>query len=585
MHTRSSMINFCRVLLVLISIGAAPALRAQLSVDIEITGVDADIETNVRLFLSLEQQKSHPLMNEARLRRLHARARDEITTALQPYGYYRPSIESSLAETDGDRWLASYSIDPGPALPLAVFEFSLSSPMAEDTEFRELVEADKPRVGEAFSHIEYDDFKANLSKLASELGYFRARFSEHRVEIDLNAYEARVYLTYDGGPRFRFGEVIMDQQVLEEELLQRYLTFQPGDPYSLDKLVELQFALNNSEYFQVVEVTSGEISPDSDTVPIRVALRPRKKNRYELGVGYGTDTGARARFGWIMPRVNPAGHKLDSELRFSEGGNSAIVNYRVPGANPRRDQIVYSVGVFNEAFEDTDIDLREVSARHIHGRGDWRETLSLTYQQEKFEIGDSDGTSDLLIPGVGWSRVWSDEFINVFDGLRFDLNLNGADSDLASDIDFEQIVTGLKFISSFSRRDRIIARGGFGFTNTDDFDQLPASLRFYAGGSQSVRGYKYKSLGPTNDENEVIGGRYLVFGGIEYEHYFNDRWGAAVFVDAGNAIDDLDDDLEQGAGFGLRWKSPIGPVRVDIANAVTADDQPWRLHLNIGPDL
>ncbi len=579
------MINSCRVLLILASIAFCNAVRANINVDIEISGIDKEMETNVRLFLSLEQQKSHPLMNEARLRRLHGKAPDEIAAALQPYGYYRPRIDSSLKEVETGHWLASYSIDPGPALPLAVFDFRLTSPMAEDPEFQQLVADKAPRVGEYFSHVAYDAFKSSLSRLAAENGYFRARFTEHRVEIDLTSYEARVYLEYDGGPRFRFGEVIMDQQVLEPDLMQRYLTFQPGDPYSLDELIRLQQALNNSDYFQTVEVSPGDLSPDSDVVPVKVVLTPRKKHRYELGIGYGTDTGARASLGYRMPRVNAAGHKLDAELRIAEKRNSANVNYRVPGKNPREDQIIYSAGLFNEEFEDKDSDLREVGVRYVHSRGEWRETLSLNYQQEKFQIGGTEGSSDLLIPGVGWSRTWGRNFINVLDGLRFDLNLRGANAELASDIDFTQLTTGIKFITSFSPHDRLIARGGFGATETSEFDQLPTSLRFFAGGSQTVRGYGYKSLGPTNDAGDVVGGRYLMFGGLEFEHYFNDRWGVAVFIDAGNAIDDLREKLEQGAGFGMRWKSPIGPVRIDLANAITADNHPWRLHINIGPDL
>ncbi|MGD8348046.1 MAG: autotransporter assembly complex family protein [Gammaproteobacteria bacterium] len=579
------MLNSCRALLILASILYSTALWAQTEVEIEILGIDEKLEENVRLFLSLEQQKDHPLMSEGRVRRLHLRAADEIAAALHPYGFYRPRIESSLEQSEDGVWRASYRIDPGPAIPIAMAEIRVSSPMAEEPELQELLESESPRVGEKFSHVAYDKFKADLSRLAAEEGYFRARFVEHRVEIDLNAYEARIFLEYESGPRFRFGEISMAQDVIEVELLSRYLNFQRGDPYSLDKLVDLQLALNNSEYFQTVEVTSGEISPDSDEVPVQVKLTPRNRHRYEFGVGYGTDTGARARFGWRMPRINTRGHKLDSQLRLAESGNSANINYRVPGEDPRRDQIVYTAGIYNEEFEDTDSNLREVGVRYIHGRGEWRETLSLTYQREDYTVGDIDDTSNLLIPGVAWTRIWGRDFINVLDGLRFDLALTGADENFASDIDFSQVTAGLKFITSFGPRDRIIARGGAGGTETPDFDQLPASLRFYTGGSQTVRGYKYNSLGPTNDDGEVIGARYLLFGGIDYEHYFNDRWGMALFIDAGNAIDSFDDDLEQGAGFGLRWKSPIGPVRIDLANAISDEDRPWRLHVNIGPDL
>jgi translocation and assembly module TamA len=577
--------DVCRALLVLASVFISPVSHAQTAVSIEIYGIDGELAHNARLFLSLEAQKDHPLLSEGRIRRLHRRAPQEIASALHPYGYYRARVDARLEQSESGTWSAIYTVDPGERLRIAAIDLQISAPMSDEAEFVELIEEQSLQVGEGFSHVEYEDLKSSIARLAEETGYLRSTFREHRVEIDLIKYEARIFLVVDGGNRFRFGEIRIRQGALDPDLLRRYLTFERGEPYSLDKLIDLQQALNNSDYFQVVEVSPGDLTAGSDEVPVNVVLTPRKDHRYEFGLGYGTDTGARAGFGWLMPRVNEAGHKIDTGIRVSERGNRAFVNYRVPGDNPRTDQIVYTAGIYEEEFEETDSNLREVGMRFIHGRGEWRETLSLTYQQEEYVVADLDGTSELLIPGVAWSRTWGRDFINVLDGLRFDLSLAGASAEVASDIDFVQAVGGIKFITSFDRRNRLIARGGAGATETGDFAQLPASLRFYAGGSQTVRGYKYKSLGPTNDDGDVIGARFLLFGGLEFEHYFNDRWGMAVFIDAGNAIDNLDDDLEQGAGFGLRWKSPVGPVRVDIANALTADDQPWRLHVNIGPDL
>ena len=117
------------------------------------------------------------------------------------------------------------------------------------------------------------------------------------------------------------------------------------------------------------------------------------------------------------------------------------------------------------------------------------------------------------------------------------------------------------------------------------FTEVPASLRFFAGGDRSVRGYAYQSLGPLDASNKVVGGKHLMVGSIEFEHSFNHRWGAALFYDAGNAMDHLGDELERGAGIGVRWKSPVGPVRFDLARALTLDGEPWRIHINIGPDL
>jgi len=543
------------------------------------------LETNVRLFLSIEQQKDHPLLTEGRLQRLHQKAVQEIVTALQPFGYYRPVINPSLVKSDAGEWQATYVIDPGPALPIDEFNFSINPEMGQDPGFLDLLQKQMPQTGDVFNHLVYEDFKANLVKLAANRGYFDAKFIQHRVEIDLNAYGARIYLNYQGGLRYRFGDVVLRQDVLDEDLLQRYIPFKKGDPYLLDKLIELQQVLNDTYYFQTADVSAGQPVTGSLGVPIEVSLTPRKKHRYEFGLGYGTDTGARANFGWQIPRINKKGHRFNADIEVSEIGHNILANYRIPVLNPRTDQLVYSVGEEKEDFEDTESTLRTVGVSLVHRRWDWRETLAINYQREDFESGDDSGDSTLLIPGISWSRTWGSGFINVLDGLRFDLSLRGASESWVSDTDFSQLRSQLKFITSLNPRNRFIMRGQFGNTSTQDFDQLPSSIRFFSGGAQSVRGFEYQSLGPTDAGGEVIGGRYLVLGSIEFEHYFNDRWGAAIFFDTGNALDDLDDDLERGAGFGLRWKSPVGPVRFDLASAVSSDGDPWRLHINIGPDL
>ena len=285
-----------------------------------------------------------------------------------------------------------------------------------------------------------------------------------------------------------------------------------------------------------------------------------------------------------MPRVNQRGHRIDSEIIVSEIGYDVSANYRVPVLNPRTDQLVYSIREEREDSDTSDSTLRSLGVSLNHNREKWREVLKLSYEKEDFEVGSDSGESTLLIPGASWTRTWGGDFINVLDGLRFDFGVRGASESFVSDSDFTQMVGNLKFITSLDARNRFILRGTLGTTNTDDFAQLPSSIRFFTGGSKSVRGYAYESLGPEDENGDVIGGEHLMVGSVEFEHYCNDRWGAAVFIDAGNALESFGDDLEQGAGFGLRWKSPVGSVRIDVANAIS-DDGDWRLHLNIGPDL
>jgi translocation and assembly module TamA len=574
-----------RLLLALLASLFSTAALSQLSISVELKGIQGELADNVRLFLSIEQKSGQHLLSEGRLYTLHKRAPQEITNALQPFGYYHPKIESQLQQSGPDQWLASYIVDPGPPLPIAELDFELIGEMKHDPEFLLLLDKIPLHQGAIFNHQHYESFKESLVQLASERGYFNARFSLHRAEIDLQRYEARIQLHYDGGTRYHFGEVQLQQDLLDPQFLQRYVPFKKGDPFTLSKLNELPQALNDSDYFRSVEVSAGEPQPDSSEIPITTTLIPRGQNRYSFGLGYGSDTGARTKFGWDIPRLNRSGHRFNTETNLSEIGYSLSFQYRVPLLNPRSDQMIYSAGVINEKTESSTSTIQTVGASLNRSRGNWRRSISLNYQQEEYVIADDRGLSTLLMPAINWRRTWGRNLINTIDGLRFDISLRGASKNLFSDTDFFQLQGGIKAITPLGKRDRLITHGRLGSTWTEEFEQLPSSIRFFAGGAQSVRGYAFQSLGPVDGNGNVVGGRHLMIGSVELEHKFDGKWSAAMFYDGGNAFDNLADKLERGAGFGVRWQSPIGPVRIDLASAISRSDDPWRLHINIGPDL
>ena len=572
-------------LLIIFSCLYANTLFAQINLNIEIHGVTNEIEKNIRLYLSIEQQKTHALLSEGRLRHIHKKAAQEISLAIQPFGYYQSEIKSELIKLTEQQWKAVYSINLGSPLSIAEFNITLSDEINKDTEFKKLISERALQKGSNFNHIKYEELKSSLANLAAERGYFDARFIEHRVEVNLKSNEAHVFLNYDGGKRYHFGEISLKQDVLEHELLQRYVPFKVGAPYTHKALLDLQQALNDSDYFNNVEVSSDKIDVESNEVRVVVKLTPRKRNRYSIGVGYGTDTGARAKLGWDIPRINKSGHRLNTEIKVSEIGYGVGAQYRVPVFNPRTDQMVYSAGVVNEKTTSSDSTISKIGAALNRNLGLWRQSLALNYQQEEFIVATDRGISKLLMPSINYSRTWGRDIIYTLDGLRFDIGLRGASSELLSDQSFMQLQGGIKAISSFGKSHRIITRGRLGTTLTDDFHQLPSSVRFFAGGAQSVRGYSYQSLGPKDINGEVVGGKHLMIGSVEYEYSLSNKWGFALFYDAGNAYDNLEDKLEHGAGFGFRWKSPIGAVRFDFASAISIPEQPWRLHINIGPDL
>jgi translocation and assembly module TamA len=228
--------------------------------------------------------------------------------------------------------------------------------------------------------------------------------------------------------------------------------------------------------------------------------------------------------------------------------------------------------------------LRKVGVARTHLRGGWREVLSLNYQREDFQLGLTDETTGLLIPGASYAYVRTDNRVVTRHGYALQFDLRGAADRMLSDINFTQAGIKAKWIQAVSKQARVTVRTQGGTTWTDDFDKLPATLRYFAGGDQSVRGYDFEELGPRDASGEVIGGKHLVFGSLEYEQRIHGNWGVAVFFDTGNAFNSVSEGLESGAGIGLRWRSPIGMVRVDLASAISEDNS-LRLHFTLGPDL
>ncbi len=573
------------IVIVLFSLGTAPYAYAKLNLTVTIKGVDTQLTDNIRAYLSMERQKNDDLLSPGRLQRLFVKSTKEIKQALQPFGFYQPSVQKSLTQTEPGNWLAQFTIDRGKPIPVQLLDYKLTGEFDNNSVFYTFQQKPPFLVGDPFNHLNYDNFKSELARQAAEQGYFDAKFIEHRIEIDLKKYEVRIKLHFAMGKRFAFGEIKTNQTILTSDLLQRYIPFEPGTPYSLNLLLQLQQALSDSDYFDSVEVSPQIASTNDNHVPISIILKPRKDRRYTLGLGYGTDTGARTKLGWEVPRVNNKGHRFNAEARLSEIGYSISTRYQVPSFNPRTDQVIYSAGVVNEKTDTNTSTIRSIGASLNRNNDAWREILSLNYQKEDFIIASTHGNSSLLIPGVSWRRIWGRTFINTLDGLRFDISFRGANDKIASTTSFFQAEGGIKTITPLGQTNRFILRGKVGSTWSSSFEELPSSLRFFAGGTQSVRGYRYQSLGPVDATGDVIGGRYLMSGSVELEHFMNDQWGIAAFYDAGNAYNHVDDKLERGAGLGFRWRSPIGPVRFDYANAISQPDKPWRIHINIGPDL
>lgn len=570
----------------LLALGLAsfsPALHAAVRVKVEVEGVPRRLAQNIHSALSLEQADKDDLTEE-RIRRLHADAPAEIGEALQPFGYYRPQVRSELRQ-EKDRWIAHYEVDAGPPVKVASFDLKVTGAGADDPRFQEIVASFPLRKGEVLYHPDWEQGKKALEDLAAEEGYLDAAFQVNEVKVSMSRYQADAVLHYDTGPRYRFGEVHFNQDVLNPDLLKGYVRFKRGEPLDVNKVLRLQNALSDSPYWGRVEVVPRQDQAQGLEVPIEVNLVPSKPMRFAGGVGYGTDTGPRATGAWELRRLNRRGHRALTEITVSGIERSFKGSYFIPGAYPRTDLLSFNAAYAREDTNSFITDTGLLGATLTQSRGGWREAYSLNFQRESFTVGLDKGTSNLLVPGASLERVRADDRIDTTNGYRVLFALQGASP--LSDARFVQGSVEGKLIRTLGERHRLIARTQVGYTETDDFRELPPRFRFFAGGDRSVRGFSYQSLGRKDEAGNVIGGEALAVGSLEYELRFLQKWGAAVFYDTGNASQSFGGlgTLARGAGFGLRWRSPIGPIRADVAWALSEPGTPIRFHLNIGPDL
>ncbi|NIR32381.1 MAG: outer membrane protein assembly factor [Gammaproteobacteria bacterium] len=565
----------------------APLTPGEPEPEIVLEGVDGALEDNVRAHLALTQEPCDaPLW---RVRQRFARADQDIATGLRAFGYYHPRVEKDLEEIEGC-WRAVFRIEPGEPVRVTAVDVRIRGEAGEDPAFRTLLEKLPVREGEQLNHGEYEKAKQAIANLAAERGYFDGRFTIGRLAVDPGQNRAQVDLEYDSGPRYRFGPIRLHQEVLRPALVERFVRIEPGEAYEGARLAALNAALIDSGYFSRVDIRPRVQEAEDTRVPVDVELTPRRRHRFSTGLGAATDTGLRASAGYGNRRLNRRGH------RFSLGGEISFITvdlgaeYQIPLSDPRTEWLTLRTSFQAENSDTLDTEILQASVSRTQIRfGEWLETEYVEFSREDFEVGEDEDIVSLVTPGLSWARTEADDPGHPRRGWRARVEIQGTDQVLGSDTAFAQFRAAGKWIRALPWDGRVLLRGDFGATATEDFSRLPGSKRFYAGGDNSVRGFGYRDLGPEDEAGDVVGGRFLLVGSFEYEHPITERWAVAAFIDAGNALKNLKgldlDDLETGAGGGIRWRSPIGSVRLYIASPITDPDRSVRVHFIMGPDL
>lgn len=568
---------------------AAP-LRAEEPVEVAIEGVEDEALENVEKALALP----HGFVRDGKvdgkwLERFAGQAQERVRAALEPYGYYRSRVTTTLEETGEGKYLLRAVIQRGKRVRISDVQVSLTGEGSTNPTLKELVGNFPLKTGSALIQPDYEEAKGVLRSKAMILGYLDADFTTREIRISPDRTEARITLVLDTGPLYRFGEVtITGAPSYPDSYLRRHVTIKPGRAFSYSTLGETQLNFANTERFDEVRITPERERAKDNRVPVTITLKPGPTQRLRPGIGYGSDTGARGSLTYRHLNVLDLGHEFHSQLFLSERLQGIAASYVIPSA---RDTRTYSALQLNLQREDVTTYISRLAAlegsvNRSMGKGKLG-TVFLRIHQEGFTVGEEDSSSLLVLPGIRYSEHRFDNLVRPTKGYRFMVEGSGTHQFMGSDTGLVQVRAEGSGIVPLPWRLSLLGRvaGGLSFLN-DPMAELPATLRFFSGGDRSVRGYAYKSLGPKDSAGDVTGGRNLLEGSIELQRALFTNWGVSLFYDTGNAFNDLTKiRLYEGAGVGVHYYTLIGAINLYVARQFGVDNPDFRVHLTIGFEL
>lgn len=583
MGLKNRVVTSGRVRLLACLLVLAPCAWAQ-QVEVTVEGDYPQLKDNAEAFIGEVEGRS-----ANSLRRYAATAVSQASKAVRALGYYQPQIDWRVEEDeDDDGARLILTIQPGEPVRVTSRTVEIRGPAGSDAKFtREL--PDKPAEGDILNHGEYATLRDTIQTRARQRGYFDGQFLEKSLRVNPETRTAEVTLIYDSGERYRLGAVTFEEgHWFEIGLLEDFVTFEPGIPYHTDEIAKLNRDLSSSGYFSGVDIDARPANAVDRVIPVSVGLTRRPPRSLGVGVGFSTDVGPRFRGNWREHWINPMGHKRGAETELSVPRQSVSGWYELPLDPPMTDLIRLTAGYQREDIENVESELLTFGQQWQHQLdNDWLQVLSFRWEGERYNIGnDETGTSSLFLPGLGYSKRYADQALDPSQGYRLQFDITGAHRAVLSTVDVLHASALAKGLYTIFDNHRFLGRVQVGGVATNKFEDVPPSLRFFAGGDQSVRGYGYETLSPENENGVAVGGRFLMVGSVEYQYQFAQQWRGALFVDHGNAINDPLDPLATGAGVGLRWVSPVGPLRLDIAKGLDPEfGGGWRVHFSMGPEL
>ncbi|WP_243373663.1 BamA/TamA family outer membrane protein [Geotalea sp. SG265] len=564
------------------SMGADP-------VEVVVSGVEDEARTNVQeaLVLPLGMVREGKV-DRLWLERFARQAPDKVRTALQPFGYYNARVETSLQAASRGRFRLLVNVSPGAPVRITALDVAVTGAGAGEGGLKDLVDTFPLEKGDILLQHPYDQAKGGLKSAAEELGYLDAKFTAHEIRIDPTRTSARIRLVMDTGERYFFdGARIEGAPDYPDRFLRRYLSFKSGEPFSYSRLGQTQLNFNNSERFKEIMVTPLREEVRDHAIPVSVQLKQNYRRSLRPGIGYGTDTGGRFSLRYRDLNMLQRGHEYFANLFISQRLQGFASGYVIPDADDIRSSTSLQLNLQREITTYTSrLVALELDKNRSFGKGELG-TAYIRIQREGFTIGSQNSSSRLVLPGIRFTKDHYGDRVRPEKGFRYFFDLRGTHQLIGSDVGLVQFIAEGSNLMPLPWRLSLHTRAKVGFTLLNDpMADLPASLRFFAGGDQSVRGYSYKSLGPRDATGQVVGGKHLLVGSVELERALFKDWGVSLFYDAGNAFNTFTSvKIYRGAGIGLHYYTRVGALNLSVARQLGVDTPAFHIHFTVGIEL
>jgi translocation and assembly module TamA len=517
-------------------------------------------------------------------------------------------VQSAVNEVGRGEWRVVIDVKPGRPVLVAHIDVRVAGPGETDPLFQRILTHLPLHSGDRLNQAQYEAIKTELQRTAATYGYFDARLIRNELVVDPPKYSANIGLELDTGERYRFGKTTIRQNVIKESLVRRYLRYHEGEYFDLTQVLRTQFALDDAQYFTNLEVLPGTPDKGTHIVPVDIHADPNRRNRYSLGAGYATDTGPRATLGFEDHRLNDSGHSFGVEVQFAQITRYNVqARYVIPIGDPAVENLTLNGSIEQQTLADVTAYTQSAGPSFTEVSGDWQHVWKLFAVHTTSEDLNGTTTDRLLVPELDLASVPKGYLGEPLFEHPFFAELRGSDSVLGSDSNFIQLHIQAEHVFHLGGPWHLLLRDEVGASLVSRFSNLPTIYRYFAGGDNSVRGFYYNELSPTDPVCATgpngqflrtanggcqsvagyikVGGKDVITGTVEVIHDLPRNLGIATFIDYGNAFDHFGTNLFYSAGVGLRVRLPVMTLGIDIAQPLNSPGAGPRLHINFSPKL